>query len=129
MITLPGKCVQNQIEENIHLSEKSSKNNIFLARVWMFTIHTLAKNYELNVCQINIYQNLILLYKAHTGTAPLLFFIKFSKVNHNYLTSSKNRDNYTIPKSTIKLTNFAISRRAPIFTIIESKNQRNASLA
>ena len=44
----------------------------------------------LNVYQINIYQNLILLYKAHTGTSPLIFFNKFSKINHNYPTSSKN---------------------------------------
>ena len=68
----------------------------------------------LNVYQINIYQNLILIYKAHTGTARSIFFNKFSKINHNYPTSSKNSGNYTIPKSTMKLTNFAISRRSPI---------------
>ena len=50
--------------------------------------------YALNVYQINIYQNLILLYKAHTGTAPSIFFNKFSKINHNYPTSSKNSGNY-----------------------------------
>ena len=33
----------------------------------------------LNVYQLNIYQNLILLYKAHTSTALLIFFTKFSK--------------------------------------------------
>ena len=65
----------------------------------------------LNVYQINIYQNLILLYKVHTGIAPSIFFNKFSKINHNYPTSSKNLGNYTIPKSTVKLSNFAISRR------------------
>ena len=68
----------------------------------------------LNVHQINIYQNLILLYKAHRGTAPLIFLNKFSKINHNYLTSSKNSSSYTILKLTMKLTNFAISRRGPI---------------
>ena len=47
----------------------------------------------LNVYQINIYQNLILLYKAHTGTAPLIFFNKFSKINHNYPLSSKSSGN------------------------------------
>ena len=50
--------------------------------------------YALNIYQINIYQNLILLYKAHTGTAPSIFFNKFSKINHNYPTSSKNSGNY-----------------------------------
>ena len=63
---------------------------------------------------IYIYQNLILLYKAHTGTALLIFFNNFSKINHNYPTSSRNSGNYSIPKSTMKLTNFAISRRGPI---------------
>ena len=52
---------------------------------------------------MNIYQNLILLYKAHTGTAPSIFFNKFSKISHKYLTSSKNRGNFTILKSTMKL--------------------------
>ena len=45
----------------------------------------------------------------HTGTAPSIFFNEFSKINHNYPTSSKNRGNYSISKSTMKLTNFAIS--------------------
>ena len=46
--------------------------------------------------QINIYQNLILLCKAHTGTAPSIFFNKFSKISRNYPTNSKNSGNYTI---------------------------------
>ena len=50
----------------------------------------------LNVYQINIYQNLILLYRAHKGTEPSILFNKFSKINHNYPTSSKNNGNYTI---------------------------------
>ena len=68
----------------------------------------------LNVYQINIYQNLILLYKAPTGTAPSIFFNKFSKINRNYPTSSKNSSNYTNLKSIMKLANFTISRRGPI---------------
>ena len=35
-------------------------------------------------------------------------------INHNYQTSSKNSGNYTIPKLTMKLTHFGISRRGPI---------------
>ena len=68
----------------------------------------------ISVYQINIYQNLILFYKAHTGTAPLIFFNRFSKINHNYPTSSKNSGNYSIAKSKMTLTNFPISRRGPI---------------
>ena len=67
-----------------------------------------------NVYQINIQRNLILLYRAHTGTAPSIFFNKLSKTNHNYPASSKTSGNYAIPKLTMKLTNFAISRRGPV---------------
>ena len=84
----------------------------------------------LNVYQINLYQNLILLYKAHTGTAPSIFFNTFSKINLNYSTSSKNRGNYTILKSTMKLTNFAISRRGPILwnTVLDATLKEIESL-
>ena len=68
----------------------------------------------LNLYQINIYQNSILLYKAHTGTAPSIFVNTFSKIDHNYPASSKNSGNYTISKSTMKLTNFEILKRGPI---------------
>ena len=86
--------------------------------------------YALNVYQINIYQNLILLYKAHTGTAPSMLFNKFLKINHNYPKNSKNSGNYSIPKSTIKLTNFAISRRALTLsnTVLDATLKRIKSL-
>ena len=89
----------------------------------------------LNIYQINIYQNLILLYKAHAGTAPSMFFNKFSKINYNYSRSSKNRGNYIILKSAMKLTNFEFfkersnaldysfwcnTKRKRIFTTIQS---------
>ena len=48
------------------------------------------------------------------GTAPSILFNKFSKINHNYPTSSKNSGNYSVPKPTMKLTNFTISMRGPI---------------
>ena len=53
-------------------------------------------------------------YISKLDSAPVTSFNKFSKINHNYLTSSKNSSNYTIFKVTIKLTNFAISRRGSI---------------
>ena len=84
----------------------------------------------LNVYQINIYKKFILLYKGHTGTTPSIFFNKFSKINHNYPTSFKNSNNYTIPKLTMKLTNFAISRRGPILwnTVLDATLKETESL-
>ena len=94
-----------------------------------------------NFYQINIYQNLTLLYEAHTGTTPLIFFnlIGFQRSIINPK-SSKNSGGYRIFKSARKLTNFAISRRVRIlgntvldaalknriFTTIQSKSQRSA---
>ena len=68
----------------------------------------------LNVYQINICQDLTLLYKAHVVRALLTFSNKYSKINYNYLTGSRNSSNYTIPKLTMKVTYFSISRRGPI---------------
>ena len=84
----------------------------------------------LNVYQINIYQNLILLYKAHTSATPFILLNKFSKINHSYPKNSKNSGKYTIPKLTVKLTNFAISRRASILwnTVLDATLKETKSL-
>ena len=65
-----------------------------------------------------------------TGTTPSIFFNKFSNINHNYPTSSKNSGNYSIPKSTMKLTNFAISRRCPVLwdTVLDATLKEKESL-
>ena len=106
-----GRTKPNWIK--YYLSEKSTSSNIFCWRFRSCQINDAW--HECTQClPISIYQNLILIYKAHTGTAPSIFFNKFSKINHNSPTSSKNSDNYTIPKSTLKSINFAISRRSPI---------------
>ena len=39
---------------------------------------------------------------------------KFSNINHDYLISSKSSSSYAIPKSSMKLTNFANSMRSRI---------------
>ena len=84
----------------------------------------------LNVYQINIYQNLILLYKAHTSTTPFILLNEFSKINHNYPKNSKNSGSYTIPKLTVKLTNFAIPRRTSILwnTVLDATLKETGSL-
>ena len=89
------KLKKIEIEE-IFTSEKKTVKAIFFAdrlahiKPLMFDINTF------NSYHINMYQNLILLYKKHTGTVPSIFFNKFSKINHNYPTSSKSSSNYAI---------------------------------
>ena len=65
--------------------EKAAKVIFFADRLTHAKPLMLARN-ALIVYQGNIYQNLILLYKAHAGTAPSIFFKKFLKINHNYPT-------------------------------------------
>ena len=117
-----GKYVQNQIEK-IFTYQKKAARVIFFADRLVHTKPLMLDMNALNVYQINIYQNLILLYKTRTGTTSSIFLSKFSKTNLNYPTSSKNSGNYTIPKSTMKLTNFAISGRGPILwnTVLDVK--------
>ena len=71
-----------------------------------------------------------LLYKEQAGTAPPIFFNTFSKFHHDYPTSSENSSNYTIPKSTMKVTNFVISRRGPIIwnTVLDATLKEIGSL-
>ena len=87
MVTLPvGKYVQKQIEEKFTYQKKGARVIFFADRLAHVKPLMLDMN-ALNVHQINIYQNLILLYKAHRSTAQSIFLNKFSKINHNYLTS------------------------------------------
>ena len=85
----------------------------------------------LNVYQVNICQNLTLHYKAQVVRVLLTFSNKYSKINYNYLTGSRNSGNYTIPKLTMKVTNFSISRRGPILwnTILDATLKEMESLA
>ena len=67
----------------------------------------------LNVYQLNIYQNLLLFYKANHGISPRVFWNKFQKPNHRYPTRSISENYYKIPKSTLKQTWFSLSIRGP----------------
>ena len=143
MVTLLGEVHTKPNWRQYSLIKKKAARVKFFACRFAHAKPLMLDMNALSVYQINIYQNLILLYKAHTDTAPSIFCNKFSNVNHNYLTSSKNSGNYTILKSAMKLANFAIfkersnpleyifrcnTKRNGIFTTIQSKSQRNASL-
>ena len=123
-----GSTSKTKLKKIFTYQKKSARAIFFADRLTHAKPLMLDVN-ALNVYQINIYQNLILLYKAHTAI-PSIFFNKFSKINHNYLTSSKNSGNYTIPKSTMKLTNFAVSRGVPILwnTVLDAKLKEIESL-
>ena len=100
--------------KKIFTYQKKAARVIFFADRLAYAKPLILDMNALNIYQINTYQHLILLYEAQTDTAPLIYFNKFSKVSHNFPTSSKNSCNYTIPKLTMKLTNFATSQRGLI---------------
>ena len=83
-----GSAYKTKLKKIFTYQKKSARVIFFADRLSHAKPLMLDMN-ALNVFQISIYQNLILLYKAHTGTALPIFFNKFSKINHNYLTSSK----------------------------------------
>ena len=79
--------------------------------------------------------------QTYTSTALSIVFNKFSMIN--YPTSPKSSSYYTIPKSTMKLTNFLNfkkrynplkyiyrykTKRNKISTTMQSKGQRKTSL-
>ena len=70
---------------------------------------------HINLIENKISKSLGILHRAKfLLNQKSIFFNKFSMINHNYPKSSKNSGNYKILKSTLKLTNFAISRTGPI---------------
>ena len=132
MVTLLGEVGTKPNWRKYSLIRKKAARVIFFADRLTHAKPLMLDMNALNVYQINIYQNLILLYKAHTGTTPSIFFNKFSKISRNYPTSSKNKDKYTILKSTMKFKNFAISSRGPILwnTVLDAtlKEIKSSSL-
>ena len=116
--------------KKISTDQKKADRAIFFADCHAHPKPLILEMNARNAYQINMYQNLILLYKTHIGTTPLIFFNKFSKINDNYLTSSKNSSNYSIPKLKMKLTNFTISRRVPILwnTVLDATLKEIESL-
>ena len=66
----------------------------------------------LNVYQINIFQILILMYKVKNNTTPKAITKLFHRIQNKYNTKSST-DNFSVPKTVSKTTNFAISNRGP----------------
>ena len=131
MVTLLGQLHPKPNWKKYQLIRKKQIEQYFLLTATLIPNHWYLKWMHVMLAyQINMYQNLILLYKTHIGTTPLIFFNKFSKINDNYLTSSKNSSNYSIPKLKMQLTNFAISRRVPILwnTVLDATLKEIESL-
>ena len=107
MVPLLGEVRTKQNWGKLSLFRKKVASVIFFVGRLTHAKPSMLDMNALNVYQINIYQ-------AHTGIIPSIFFNKFSKISHSYQTSSKSRENDTIPKSAMKWTNLAISRRGSI---------------
>ena len=93
------------ILKEIFTYQKKSARVIFFADRLAHAKPLMFDMNALNFYQMIIHQNLVLFYKAYTGTAPSIFFNKFQR---SIIIIRQ------VPKLTMKLTNFAISRRGPI---------------
>ena len=66
----------------------------------------------LNVYQLNIYQTLNFMYKTKLGLTPSIFVDKFTAITHKYPTNYA-ANNFIVPSSQLKLSQFCISVRGP----------------
>ena len=66
----------------------------------------------LNVYQLNIFQTVLFMFKLKNEMNPQVFKNKLSAINHRYPTRF-SQNNFTIPKATLRRTDFTITCRGP----------------
>ena len=66
----------------------------------------------LNVYKLNIFQNLVFIFKTRNGINPDIFSNKFQNIEHKYPTRFSD-NNYYVPQTRRNFLRFAISSRAP----------------
>ena len=68
----------------------------------------------LNIYKLNIFQNLVFIFKTRNGINPDIFSNKFQNIEHKYPTRFSD-NNYYVPQTRRNFLRFAISSRAPSF--------------
>ena len=106
-----GKYLPNKTK-NSSFSPKTRIANCFLSR--RTSISLLRSLNVLNVYQINLYQHLNFMHKAHNNVAPLIFNDVFKKPSHNYPTNFSH-NNFSLKKCSLDSTKYSISFRVPNF--------------
>ena len=104
-----GKYLPNKTK-NSSFSPKQRIANCFLSR--KTSISLLRSLNVLNVYQINLYQHLNFMHKAHNNVAPLIFNDVFKKPSHNYPTNFSH-NNFSLKKCSLDSTKYSISFRKP----------------
>ena len=66
----------------------------------------------LNIYKLNIFQNLVFIFKTRNGINPDIFSNKFQNIEHKYPTRFSD-NNYYVPQTRRNFLRFAISSRAP----------------
>ena len=90
--------------------QKHASRIIFNVDKFTHSRPLLVKLNVLNIYQINIYQSLIFMYKFNNQMAPSIFTTLFKKIEHKYPTRS-SVNNFVLPKTFSKTTNFSITKR------------------
>ena len=66
----------------------------------------------LNIYKLNIFQNLVFIFKTRNGINPDIFSNKFQNIEHKYPTRFSD-NNFYVPQTWRNFLRFAISSRAP----------------
>ena len=82
----------------------------------------------LNIYQLNLFQIVLFMFKLKNETIPQIFHSQFTAINHKYPTRH-SLNNYTLPKTTLRKTDFSITYRGPnLWNRIPSKDMKNLVL-
>ena len=98
--------------KKIHSQQKHVFRIVFHKDKCSGTKELFVQNKDLNVYQLNIFNNLISRHKVKAETAPAVFLPKFHKPVHPYPTNS-SKLNHIKPTSQLRRSTYGISLRGP----------------
>ncbi|XP_057314221.1 uncharacterized protein LOC130655476 [Hydractinia symbiolongicarpus] len=98
--------------KKLHIQQKHASRIILRQNKCSHSRPLLKELGILNVCQLNIFQVLIFMYKIKNLIAPNIFITLFKKVQHKYPTRFSG-NNFLRPKIISNVTKFSISNRGP----------------
>ena len=98
--------------KNIYTKQKQASRLVLGADRYESAKPLLKEINALNVYELNIYHNLLFMFKLQNELIPKYFYKSFSLINHKYETRH-SINNYYIPPTSLKKSDFSITCRGP----------------
>ena len=89
-----------------------STNRTYLKKLQSQQKHAIRIIFQLNIYQLNIFNNLLFLHRVKNEKAPNIFLFKFLRPSHHYPTSF-SQNNYIVPSLKLTKSKYRIAIRAP----------------